>query len=140
VQEVRFLASHKGAVGLVNSVVLFWTMTPFVAGMRFVLGTIFRQKPSRPFLLEKLFDVVVSMVFLVGLTAVMVAGIAFPLLEKESSICCPEIWSCGPVPAGRLFSSPISYFLPGSRNGISLPGPWSRRSSGSPCGRPFISF
>jgi membrane protein len=84
VQEVRFLASHKGAVGLVNSVVLFWTMTPFVADMRFVLGTVFRQKPGRPFLLEKLFDVVVSMVFLIGLTAVMVAGIAFQLLEKES--------------------------------------------------------
>jgi membrane protein len=84
VNEVRFLASHKGAVGLVNGVVLFWTMTPFVADMRFVLGTVFRQKPSRPFLLEKLFDVIVSMVFLVGLTAVMVAGIAFQLLEKES--------------------------------------------------------
>ena len=84
VQEVRFLASHKGAVGLVNIVVLFWTMTPFVADMRFVLGTVFRQKPGRPFLLEKLFDVMVSMVFLVGLTAVMVAGITFQLLEKES--------------------------------------------------------
>jgi membrane protein len=84
VKEVRFLASHKGTVGLVNSIVLFWTMTPFVADMRFVLGTVFRQKPSRPFLLEKLFDVIVSMAFLVGLTAVMVVGIAFQLLEKES--------------------------------------------------------
>ena len=83
VKEVRLLASHKGAVGLVNIVVLFWTMTPFVADMRFVLGTVFRQKPNRPFLLEKLFDVMVSMVFLVGLIAVMVAGIAFQLLEKE---------------------------------------------------------
>ena len=84
VKEVRFLASHKGAVGLVNIIVLFWTMTPFVAGMRFVLGTVFRQKPGRPFLLEKLFDVTVSMVFLIGLAAVMVAGIALQLLEKES--------------------------------------------------------
>ncbi len=84
VKEVRFLAAHKGAVGLVNIVVLFWTMTPFVADMRFVLGAIFRRKPGRPFLLEKLFDVVVSMVFLVGLTAIMVAGIAFKLLEKEN--------------------------------------------------------
>ena len=84
VKEVRVLASHKGAVGLVNIVVLFWTMTPFVADMRFVLGRVFRQKTSRPFLLGKLFDVMVSMVFLVGITAVMVAGIAFQLLEKES--------------------------------------------------------
>ncbi len=143
VEEVRFLASHKGAVGLVNSVVLFWTMTPFVADMRFVLGTVFRQKPSRPFLLEKLFDVVVSMVFLVGLTAVMVAGIAFRCWKKRACCaCCPEIWSqwSSSCWSPLLFSSPISYFLPGSRNGISLPGPWSRRSSGSPCGRPFISF
>jgi len=84
VKEVRLLSSHKGAVGLVNIVVLFWTMTPFVADMRFVLGTVFKLKPGRPFLLEKLFDVVVSMVFLVGITAIMVAGIAFQLLEKES--------------------------------------------------------
>lgn len=84
VKEVRLLASHKGAVGLVNTVVLFWTMTPFVADMRFVLGRVFRQRTSRPFLFEKLFDVIVSMVFLVGLAAVMVAGIAFQLLEKEN--------------------------------------------------------
>ena len=86
VKEVRLLASHKGAVGLVNTLVLFWTMTPFVADMRFVLGAVFRQKPARPFVIEKLFDVIVSMLFLVGLAAVMVAGIAFQLLEKESPL------------------------------------------------------
>ena len=47
VKEVRFLASHKGAVGLVNIVVLFWTMTPFVADMRFVLGTVFRAETEQ---------------------------------------------------------------------------------------------
>jgi len=86
VKEVRLLASHKGAVGLVNTVVLFWTMTPFVADMRFVLGKVFRRRTGRPFLLEKLFDVVISMVFLVGLAAVMVAGIAFQLLENENLV------------------------------------------------------
>jgi membrane protein len=99
VREVRLLASHKGAVGLVNIAVLFWTMTPFVADMRFVLGTVFRLKPKRPFLLEKLFDVMVSMVFLVGLTAVMVAGIAFQLLEKEGLLSMLP----GNVEAGVLF-------------------------------------
>ena len=86
VKEVRFLASHKGSVGLINTLVLFWTMTPFVADLRLMLGTIFKRKPGRPFFLEKLFDVIISMAFLLGLAAVMVAGIAFRVLEKESAM------------------------------------------------------
>jgi membrane protein len=86
VKEVRFLASHKGAIGLVNMVVLFWSLTPFVADMRLILGTIFRKKPDRPFLLEKLFDVTVSMVFLIGLSVVAVAGVTLRFLEKASAL------------------------------------------------------
>jgi len=86
VREVRFLASHKGTIGLLNIVVLFWSMTPFVADMRLILGTIFRKKPDRPFLLEKLFDVAVSMVFLIGLSAVAVAGVTLRYLEKASAL------------------------------------------------------
>ena len=86
VKEVRFLASHKGTIGLVNMVVLFWSMTPFVADMRLILGTIFRKKPDRPFHLEKLFDVTVSMVFLIGLSVVAVAGVALRLLERSSAL------------------------------------------------------
>jgi membrane protein len=86
VKEVRLLASHKGAIGLVNMVVLFWSMTPFVADLRHALGTIFRKKPDRPFLLEKLFDVTVSMVFLIGLSAIAVAGVTLRFLEKASAV------------------------------------------------------
>jgi len=86
VKEVRFLSSHRGAIGLVNMVVLFWSMTPFMADMRLILGIIFRKKPDRPFLLEKLFDVAVSMVFLVGLSVVAVAGVTLRFLEKASSL------------------------------------------------------
>ena len=86
VKEVRLLASHKGTIGLVNMVVLFWSLTPFVADMRLILGTIFRKKPDRPFLLEKLFDVTVSMIFLLGLSVVAVAGVALRLLERGSAL------------------------------------------------------
>ena len=82
VKEVRLLASHKGTIGLVNMVVLFWSMTPFVADMRHSLGTIYRNKSGRPFLLEKLFDVTASMVFLIGLSLVTVAGVTLRFLEK----------------------------------------------------------
>ncbi len=81
-REVNFIASHKGTIGLVNLFVLFWSVTPLVADMRIWLGTIFRKKPTRPFLLEKLFDAGISMVFLVGLSAVSVAGVVFTILDR----------------------------------------------------------
>ena len=54
--EVNVISSHRGAIGLVNLFVLFWSTTPLVADIRVSLGKIFRRKPSRPFLLEKVFD------------------------------------------------------------------------------------
>ncbi len=81
-QEVNFIAGHKGTIGLLNLFVLFWSITPLVADMRIALGAIFRKKPSRPYLLEKLFDAAIGMVFLVGLAAVSVAGIFFTVMER----------------------------------------------------------
>ena len=74
-REVGFISGHKGTIGIVNLFVLFWSITPLVADLRISLGTVFRKKPGRPFLLEKLFDVAISIVFLVGLSAVAVAGV-----------------------------------------------------------------
>jgi membrane protein len=85
-REVRFIASNKGTIGLVNLVVLFWTLTPFVADMRVILGTIFKKSPGRPYFLEKLIDVAVSMAFLIGLSAVAIAGVALRVMEKTSSL------------------------------------------------------
>jgi membrane protein len=85
-REVRFIASNKGTIGLVNIVVLFWSLTPFVADMRVILGTVFRKKPGRPYFLEKLIDVAVSMAFLIGLSAVAIAGVALRIMEKTSSL------------------------------------------------------
>jgi len=81
-REVGFIASHKGTIGLVNLFVLFWSITPLVADLRISLGAIFRKKPTRPFLLEKLFDVAISIVFLVGLSAVAVAGVVLSLAGR----------------------------------------------------------
>ncbi len=94
--EVKLITSHKGTIGLLNLFILFWSTTPLVASLRIWLGTIFRKKPSRPFFLEKLFDAAISMVFLVGLAAVAVAGVAFSLMERirphwQVSGCIEEI-------------------------------------------------
>ncbi len=80
--EVSFITSHMGAIGLVNLFVLFWSITPLAADTRISLGTIFKRKEGRHFLLEKLFDVVISIVFLVGISAVAVAGVVFTVMER----------------------------------------------------------
>ena len=81
-KEVGFITSHRGAIGLVNIFVLFWSITPFVSELRLSLGTIFPKGPSRPFLLEKLFDVAISIIFLIGFSAVVVADVVLTLMER----------------------------------------------------------
>jgi membrane protein len=70
----------------VNIIVLFWAVTPLVSDMRLVLGAIFRKKPGRPFLLEKLFDIAISMVFLIGISAVAVVGLALKVMAKKGEL------------------------------------------------------
>jgi membrane protein len=84
--EVRFLTSHMGTIGAVNILVLLWSVTPLAADLRVSLGTIFHRKPDHPFLLEKLFDVAISIIFLIGLSAIAVAGVLFTLAEKRSHL------------------------------------------------------
>lgn len=85
-REVRVITAHKGTIGFLNLLVLLWSITPLVADMRISLGTVFRKKPNRPFLVEKLFDVGVSLVFLLGLSAIAVAGVLFTLTRRHDSL------------------------------------------------------
>jgi len=79
---LSMIMKHKRAIGVINFFVLFWTVTRLVAGMRISLGAIFRKTTGRPFLLEKLFDVGISILFLAGFSVVAIAGVALPLVER----------------------------------------------------------
>ena len=79
--EVSMIMRHKRAIGVINFFVLFWTVTRLVAGMRISLNTIFGRKPGRPFLLEKLFDFAISVLFLAGFSVVAIAGVVLPLVK-----------------------------------------------------------
>ncbi len=85
-REVGNISSHLGAIGLVNALVLLWSVTPLVADMRIFLGAVFRKKPTRTFLMEKLLDAAISIVFLLGTSAIAAAGILFTLAEKRSHL------------------------------------------------------
>ncbi len=84
--EVRNITAHMGAIGLLNGLVLFWSVTPMVADMRIFLGIAFRRKPGRAFLVEKLLDVGISIVLLLGISVIAVAGILLTLADQSSRL------------------------------------------------------
>ena len=101
-REVRNIAAYRGAISAVNALVLLLTVTPLVSSLRDVLGTIFRRKPGRPFLLEKLYDVALTIVFLVGITAIGVIGVVVTVLKKQLPL---------PVPYGAFGTIVLFLFL-----------------------------
>ena len=80
--ELSTIMRHKRSIGVINFFVLFWIVTRLVAGMRNSLGAIFQKATGRPFLLEKLFDVAISMLFLAGFSVAAIAGVALPLIKR----------------------------------------------------------
>jgi membrane protein len=80
--ELSMIMRHKRAVSVINLFVLLWAVTRLVAGMRISLSTIFQKTAGRPFLLEKLFDIAISILFLAGFSVVAIAGVALPLVKR----------------------------------------------------------
>jgi len=88
-REVKFISSHMGAIGILNSIVLLLSITPLAADLRVFLGGIFRRKTGRTFLMDKLFDVALSIIFLLGLTAIAIGGFIITLIEKGNNLRIP---------------------------------------------------
>lgn len=84
--QVQSIASHRRAVGLLNMLVLLWRMTSLMGEMRKSLGVVFGKKQTRPFLLKILLDVTIGIFFLLGLTAIAVAGFVPALVEQKSRL------------------------------------------------------
>jgi membrane protein len=107
--EVRFISARIGTLGIVNALVLFLSMTPLAADLRIALGAVYRKKSLHPFLRTKLYDVAVSMVFLLGLAAIAVAGFVFSAFEKKSNLRVP----LGPLggAAPFLFMCAVVFWL-----------------------------
>jgi membrane protein len=80
--DLSMIMRHKRAISVINFFALFWTVTRLVAGMRISLGAIFQKTTGRPFLLEKLFDVAISILLLAGFSVVAVAGVGLPLVKR----------------------------------------------------------
>lgn len=81
-KEVQYITRHIRTFGALNFLVFLFAVTPLVSDMRSALGAIFRTRAGRPFLLEKLIDVAITVVFLLGITAIAVAGVALTVAEQ----------------------------------------------------------
>lgn len=98
IREMRFISNYIGTIGILNILILIWSVTPLVAEIRLAIGTIFRKRPSRPYLLEKLLDVMIGIVFLMGLSAITIIGVIFTLTEKRSLAYVPLKYIEGLIP------------------------------------------
>jgi len=85
-REVRYLASHKRAIGVVNGLVLLFAVMPLVSDIRSSLVRIFHRRPSRPFLLEKLMDLAITAVFLLVIASIAVIGVAWTIAGRDLSL------------------------------------------------------
>lgn len=100
-REVQSIASHRGAIGLLNLLVLLWRMTALVRDMRRSLGVVFQKKQTRPFLVEKLLDVAIGIIFLIALTALAVAVIVVTVAGHEGHL----------HPALKYFEGAVPFLL-----------------------------
>ena len=81
-KEVSFIATHKRTFGALNLIIFLFAVTPLVSDLRSALGAIFRTGAGRPFLLEKLIDLGITVVFLLGITAIAAVGVALTIAEQ----------------------------------------------------------
>lgn len=82
IREVRYISTHGKTFGMLNGIILLFAVTPLVSDLRTALGTVFRTKQGRPFLIEKLIDLAITAVFLLGITTIAVLGVALTLAER----------------------------------------------------------
>ena len=85
-QEVRYIALHKRTFGALNFLVFALAVTPLTGDMRLALERIFRARPGRSFLLEKLLDAAITVVFLLGIAAITLIGVAVSIAERSMDL------------------------------------------------------
>ncbi len=79
-REVRALANYPRTAGILNVLVLAWTLTPLVGSLREVLEGLFKIRRPRPLLTGMLMDLAIGVGFITGLALVCGAGVAAQFL------------------------------------------------------------
>jgi membrane protein len=81
--DVAALTRFPGTMGILNLLVLAWSVTPLVSALREIVMGIFKERESRSLWLAKLLDLSAGMVALISLAAIAGAGAFLHLLNAS---------------------------------------------------------
>jgi len=82
-EEVASVTRHPKAVGLLNILILLWSVTPLVSSLREIIRGIFKERETRSIWITKLLDVAAGMGALLGLAAIAGAGVLFHFVNAS---------------------------------------------------------
>jgi membrane protein len=78
--QIISISSPTSAVGLINLVILLWSITPLISALRRTFHTIFKFKRKRLYFMEKFFDLLLVTVFIFVYATVATSGVLLSLL------------------------------------------------------------
>jgi YihY family inner membrane protein len=74
-REVKKVIGLKKGVGIINLMILLWSILPLSSSIRSSLGIIFRIGIRKPYLIEKLFDVLIIVLFILVVSLIAIRGL-----------------------------------------------------------------
>ncbi len=91
-REVHDLANYPRTAGVLNVLVLAWTLTPLVGSLREVLEGMFKIHVERPVITGKLMDLGIGMGFIMGLAGMAGAGVLVEFLTGTPGGIHLPVW------------------------------------------------
>lgn len=82
--EVSVLNRHAKGRGILNLLVLLWSLMPLVGSLRSIVDTIFKAEPRRSIWITKGRDVLTALLFILGAAAVAGMGVFLKFLKTLS--------------------------------------------------------
>ncbi len=81
-REVKKVIGLKKGVGIINLMILLWSILPLSSSIRSSLGIIFRIEIRKPYLFEKLFDVLIIGLFILVVSLVAIKGLFIDFIKS----------------------------------------------------------
>jgi membrane protein len=81
-REVKKIIGLKKGVGIINLMILLWSILPLSSSIRSSLGIIFRIGIRKPYLIEKLFDVLIIVLFILVVSLIAIRGLLIDFVKS----------------------------------------------------------
>jgi YihY family inner membrane protein len=81
--ELMHIAGSRKAIGVINLLILFWSMTPLMSSIRVSFASIYKIPLKKTFLLHKIIDLAIISMILTGLSAIAAGGVLLNILHLD---------------------------------------------------------